>query len=346
MGKGRVFVRELTSETYGLGHHRKAQLAVDRVRDDSVVVDDGQRRPLRVSERAEPGGAIWPGDDPFLTQTVQVHFVEIPARAPTRGTGTRTRRPSTSSRGGLRDPRRPALRLGDRRPGLRAHRLRAPALQPLRREGRRPRHQGQVHLDVPGAAAAGEATGPSRGAVRPAPRLVAIWTAGVLARSKVVTAADYLVGGHRSRPGPGDLVPERPTVASLQRRRATSCSSLPGGARAGTGRWPTRSSTCSRVAATPCSGRSRPRSPTATTPGSPTSRAGSSWRPATCSTSRRTTSASCSPPTVRRCACSRPEPGVQAPGVRRGALLRDRRGGRGGGLRGRGHARAQLAGQA
>ena len=40
--KGRVFVRGLTSETYGLGHFRKAQLAADRVSDDRIVVDDAK----------------------------------------------------------------------------------------------------------------------------------------------------------------------------------------------------------------------------------------------------------------------------------------------------------------
>ena len=40
--KGRVFVRGLTSETYGLGEFRKAQLGAERVRDDSVVVDDAK----------------------------------------------------------------------------------------------------------------------------------------------------------------------------------------------------------------------------------------------------------------------------------------------------------------
>ena len=43
MGKsGRVFVRGLTSQTYGLGEFRSQQLAVDRVRDDSIVVDDAK----------------------------------------------------------------------------------------------------------------------------------------------------------------------------------------------------------------------------------------------------------------------------------------------------------------
>jgi len=39
---GRVFVRGLTSQTYGLREFRRRQLSVDRVRDDSVVVDDAK----------------------------------------------------------------------------------------------------------------------------------------------------------------------------------------------------------------------------------------------------------------------------------------------------------------
>ena len=40
--KGRVFVRGLTSQTYGLGEFRRQQLANDRVRDDDFVVDDAK----------------------------------------------------------------------------------------------------------------------------------------------------------------------------------------------------------------------------------------------------------------------------------------------------------------
>ena len=39
---GRVFLRGITSENYGLKDFRAAQLAAPRVRDDSVVVDDGK----------------------------------------------------------------------------------------------------------------------------------------------------------------------------------------------------------------------------------------------------------------------------------------------------------------
>ena len=39
---GRVFLRGITAENYGLKDFRAAQLAAPRVRDDSVVVDDGK----------------------------------------------------------------------------------------------------------------------------------------------------------------------------------------------------------------------------------------------------------------------------------------------------------------
>src|SRR6266545_3409433 len=74
MGKGgRVFLRGITSESYGLKELRRRQLAAPRVRDDSVVVDD-----------AKVGH---PGDEPFLTQTLQVHFVELPPHSANHGHG-------------------------------------------------------------------------------------------------------------------------------------------------------------------------------------------------------------------------------------------------------------------
>lgn len=85
--KGRVFVRGLTSETYGLGHFRKAQLAVDRVRDDSVVVDDAKVGHSGDSEKSRTWWRIGPGDEEFLTQTLQVHFVELPGESSNHGHG-------------------------------------------------------------------------------------------------------------------------------------------------------------------------------------------------------------------------------------------------------------------
>ena len=40
--KARVFLKGMSSETYGLKDFRTAQLAAPRVRDNSVVVDDAQ----------------------------------------------------------------------------------------------------------------------------------------------------------------------------------------------------------------------------------------------------------------------------------------------------------------
>jgi quercetin dioxygenase-like cupin family protein len=86
--KGRVFVRGLTSETYGLGHHRNEQLAAPRVRDDSVVVDTGDNAAHSGdSAKSRTWWRIGPGDDPFLTQTLQVHFVELPAQSSNNGHG-------------------------------------------------------------------------------------------------------------------------------------------------------------------------------------------------------------------------------------------------------------------
>ncbi|MEW2502768.1 cupin domain-containing protein [Amycolatopsis sp. NPDC047767] len=85
--KGRVFVRGLTSETYGLGQFRQAQLAAERVRDDSVVVDDAKVGHSGDSEKSRTWWRIGPGDEEFLTQTLQVHFVELPPHSSNRGHG-------------------------------------------------------------------------------------------------------------------------------------------------------------------------------------------------------------------------------------------------------------------
>src|SRR5437762_3645225 len=88
MAKGRVFVRGLTSETYGLSHFRREQLGAPRVRDDSVVVDTGDSAAHSGdSAKSRTWWRIGPGDDPFLTQTLQVHFVELPPESSNRGHG-------------------------------------------------------------------------------------------------------------------------------------------------------------------------------------------------------------------------------------------------------------------
>ena len=86
--KGRVFVRGMTSETYGLGEFRSRQLAAPRVRDNDVVVDTGDNAAHSGdSAKSRTWWRVGPGDDPFLTQTIQVHFVELPPNSSNHGHG-------------------------------------------------------------------------------------------------------------------------------------------------------------------------------------------------------------------------------------------------------------------
>jgi quercetin dioxygenase-like cupin family protein len=84
---GRVFLRGITSETYGLKEFRRRQLAAPRVRDDSVVVDDASVAHSGDSAESRTWWRMGPGDDPFLTQTLQVHFVSLPPRSANHGHG-------------------------------------------------------------------------------------------------------------------------------------------------------------------------------------------------------------------------------------------------------------------
>jgi quercetin dioxygenase-like cupin family protein len=84
---GRVFLRGITSETYGLGEFRRRQLEAPRVRNDEVVVDDAKVGHSGDSQDSRTWWRMGPGDDPFLTQTLQVHFVEIPAGKSNHGHG-------------------------------------------------------------------------------------------------------------------------------------------------------------------------------------------------------------------------------------------------------------------
>lgn len=75
----RVFLRGLDSATYGLSKHREQQRSLSRVRKAGTVVDDAT---VGHSGDADPSKSrtywmLGPGDDDFLTQTLQVHFVEL-----------------------------------------------------------------------------------------------------------------------------------------------------------------------------------------------------------------------------------------------------------------------------
>ncbi len=85
--KARVFLRGMSSEQYGLKEFREAQLAAPRVRNDDVVVDDAKVGHSGDSEDSRTWWRIGPGDEPFLTQNVQVHFVEIPPGKANHGHG-------------------------------------------------------------------------------------------------------------------------------------------------------------------------------------------------------------------------------------------------------------------
>jgi quercetin dioxygenase-like cupin family protein len=85
--KERVFLRGISSATYGIKGWREAQLAAPRVRSDDFVSDDGKVAHSGDSEKSKTWWRIGPGDDPFLTQTLQVHFVHLPPQSANHGHG-------------------------------------------------------------------------------------------------------------------------------------------------------------------------------------------------------------------------------------------------------------------
>lgn len=87
MSKSRVFLRGMSSQQYGLKEFREAQLAAPRVRNDEFVADDAKVGHSGDSADSRTWWRIGPGDEPFLTQNLQVHFVEIPAGKSNHGHG-------------------------------------------------------------------------------------------------------------------------------------------------------------------------------------------------------------------------------------------------------------------
>ena len=85
--EGRIFLRGMSSEHYGLKEFREAQLEAPRVRTDEVVVDDAKVGHSGDSKDSRTWWRIGPGDEPFLTQNIQVHFVEIPPGKSNHGHG-------------------------------------------------------------------------------------------------------------------------------------------------------------------------------------------------------------------------------------------------------------------
>lgn len=85
--EGRVFLRGVVSTKYALDDLRRATLTAPRVRGGDVVTDDGSVGHHGMSEDSDIWWRLAPGDDPFLTQTLQVHFVTIAPGKANRGHG-------------------------------------------------------------------------------------------------------------------------------------------------------------------------------------------------------------------------------------------------------------------
>src|SRR5438045_9659933 len=88
--EGRIFLRGLTSETYGLGEYRRHQRAADRVRRAGTVVDDASVGHSGDSDQSRTSWMLGPGDDPFLTQPLPVPFCELLPAGANHGHGHQT----------------------------------------------------------------------------------------------------------------------------------------------------------------------------------------------------------------------------------------------------------------
>ena len=77
--EGRVFLRGISAETYGLSEFRRRQRTAPRVRRAGTVTDDATVGHSGDSDEglSRTWWILGPGEEPFLTQTLQVHFVEL-----------------------------------------------------------------------------------------------------------------------------------------------------------------------------------------------------------------------------------------------------------------------------
>jgi quercetin dioxygenase-like cupin family protein len=75
----RVFLRGLDSATYGLGKYREQQRSLPRVVRAGTVTDDAKVGHSGDSDegKSKTYWMLGPGDEHFLSQTLQVHFVEL-----------------------------------------------------------------------------------------------------------------------------------------------------------------------------------------------------------------------------------------------------------------------------
>jgi len=73
----RTFLRGIASESYGIGEWRRKQRSAPRVRSAGTIVDDASVGHSGDSDQSQTSWMLGPGDEPFLTQTLQVHHVEL-----------------------------------------------------------------------------------------------------------------------------------------------------------------------------------------------------------------------------------------------------------------------------
>src|SRR5487761_668180 len=296
---GRVFLRGITSESYGLSEFRGRQLAAPRVRDDSVVVDDAKVGHSGDSDESRTWWRVGPGDEPFLTQTLQIHFVQLPPGSSNHGHGHQNEAAFYILEGrgyevhdGQRydweqgdlvlvhadsvhrhfnpyDETATALVMKAKTAWMYLGLLQQGRSRPVTDEGRFGERQDWSQL----------------------------WTPGVAARKKVVKQSDTIWE---------DTPLRRVATSAPSALTSWSSTSQPVAVPGAAGRWPTRCSTCYPAPDTACTGRWRRRSPICTTPASPLNQAATRSRPATRCTCRRTPSRSTSRSARPRCACCPP----------------------------------------
>ena len=83
----RIFVRGLSSQSYGLGEHRRRQRAAPRVVHGGWKLTGATAGYGDHGAGAETEWLLGPGDEPFRTQTLQVHTVELAPGGSNRGHG-------------------------------------------------------------------------------------------------------------------------------------------------------------------------------------------------------------------------------------------------------------------
>ena len=76
MSEERVFLRSVTSAQYGLGAQRRRRLEAPRVVRAKALLDHRDTG-YTIGPEETVHWVFGPGDEPFLTQSLQVHFVEL-----------------------------------------------------------------------------------------------------------------------------------------------------------------------------------------------------------------------------------------------------------------------------